>query len=143
MPRIRYAHWEHFEHLAAIGVPGYGGSRAEAFAQTTFALTEIVTRLRAACPDVRVEVACEDSGPEYLLVGWLNAVVLEMATRRMLFGRFEVSLDGAWLRASMFCEPVEGARHLPAVNIKGATLTDLALRELFSGGWLAQFVVGV
>jgi SHS2 domain-containing protein len=66
-----------------------------------------------------------------------------MATRRMLFSRFEVRLDGGRLDADAWGEPVDVGRHCPAVEIKGATYTELDVRRLADGAWLAQCVVDV
>jgi SHS2 domain-containing protein len=77
-----------------------------------------------------------------LLVDWLNALVYEMATRHMLFGRFDVAIDGATLKATAWGERVDVARHEPAVEIKGATYTALRLERL-DGHWVAQCIVDV
>jgi tRNA nucleotidyltransferase (CCA-adding enzyme) len=78
-----------------------------------------------------------------LLVDWLNALILEMAARHMLFSRFEVSLDGHRLNATAWGEPIDLGRHQPAVEIKGATYTALKVGRMESGQWLAQCVVDV
>jgi len=65
-----------------------------------------------------------------------------MATRRMLFSRFAVRLQGARLAAEAWGEPVDGARHQPAVEVKGATYTGLRVAPQ-DGGWVAQTVVDV
>ncbi|HET20312.1 MAG TPA: archease, partial [Chromatiales bacterium] len=60
----------------------------------------------------------------------------------MLFGRFEVRIETGRLRATAWGEPVDQARHQPAVEVKGATLTQLAVRQ--EGDlWVAQCVVDV
>ena len=60
----------------------------------------------------------------------------------MLFGRFAVHLDGSRLSAEAWGEPVDAARHSPAVEIKGATYTTLRVaRE--GERWVAQTVVDV
>jgi SHS2 domain-containing protein len=65
-----------------------------------------------------------------------------MATRRMLFSRFAVRLEGARLAAEAWGETVDVARHHPAVEVKGATYTTLRVAPQ-GGGWLAQTVVDV
>ena len=65
--------------------------------------------------------------PELLLFDWLNALVYEMAIRRLLFSRFEVKVEGPRLTARAFGEPVAVDRHEPAVEVKGATCTGLAV----------------
>jgi tRNA nucleotidyltransferase (CCA-adding enzyme) len=134
--------WEHFEHGADIGVRGYGPTKAAAFEQAALALTGVITDPTRVRPLERVEIACEAPDDELLLAHWLNAVVSEMAVRRMLFGRFEVKLDGHALKACALGEAASVARHEPAVEVKGATCT--ALRVAPAGhGWVAQTVVDV
>jgi SHS2 domain-containing protein len=66
-----------------------------------------------------------------------------MATRHMLFGRFEVRIDGDQLEGRAWGEPVDVARHHPAVEVKGATLTQLRVAKEPDGTWVAQCVVDV
>ncbi len=141
--------WEHFPHGADIGVRGWGPSPARAFEQAALALTWIVTAAEVR-PETEVEVACEAPDLELLLVEWLNAVVFEMAVRRMLFGRFAVTIEGedgpggVRLRGRLWGEPVDIARHAPAVEPKGATVTALRVaREPDDGRWSAACVVDV
>jgi SHS2 domain-containing protein len=89
-----------------------------------------------------VRIACEASDPESLLYDWLNALVFEMATRSVLFARYEVTLEGGRLRAVAFGEPVEVERHQPAVEVKGATWTGLKVVHQ-QGSWVAECVVDV
>ena len=137
------ARWQHFRHEADIGVRGIGATLAEAFEQAALALTAVITDPARVRPTERVGFACRNADPEFLLVDWLNALVYEMATRRMLFARFEVSIEGARLEAAGWGEGVEVARHRPAVEVKGATLTELRVARSPSGEWLAQCVVDV
>ena len=37
---------------------------------------------------------CEAPDLELLFVEWLNAIIYEMAVRKMLFGRFSVRIEG-------------------------------------------------
>jgi tRNA nucleotidyltransferase (CCA-adding enzyme) len=135
--------WEHFSHGADIGVRGIGASREEAFEQTALALIAVITDPRTVRPDKTVEIACEAPDDELLLVEWLNAVVYEIATRRMLWSRFSVRIEGHRLRATAWGEKTEVARHQPAVEVKGATYTNLAVKRDTSGVWTAQCVVDV
>ena len=140
------ARWEHFEHGADIGVRGFGPTLAAAFEQAALALVGVVTDPAGVLPQEPVELACEAPDDELLLVAWLNAVVTEMAARRMQFGRFEVQIDGHDLAARAWGEPVSVARHQPAVEVKGATCTALRVLPVHDEpgqGWLAQTVVDV
>ncbi len=136
-------HWEHFEHRADIGVRGVGDTLAEAFAQAAVALCAIVTDPARVRPREAVTLHCEAPDRELLLVDWLNALIFEMATRRMLFSRFDVHLEDGRLRARAWGEPLEVARHRPAVEVKGATYTELRVCRDAQGRWVAQCVVDV
>ncbi|KVW97336.1 archease [Thiobacillus denitrificans] len=137
------ARWEHFPHQADMGVRGVGPTLAAAFEQAALAMTAIVTDLDWVAPDEAVGIRCEAPDSELLLVDWLNALILEMAARHMLFSRFEVSLDGQRLHATAWGEAVDTQKHQPAVEVKGATYTELKVVRDESGQWLAQCVVDV
>lgn len=137
------AHWEHFEHDADVGVRGIGATKDEAFEQAALAMTAAITDPAGLNPTETVEIECDAPDDELLLVDWLNALIYEMATRRLLFGRFEVHLNGERLTAQAWGEPVDVARHQPAVEVKGATLTCARVEQNSTGQWLAQCVVDV
>jgi SHS2 domain-containing protein len=137
------ASWEHFAHGADIGIRGIGPTREAAFEQIALALTGVVTDVDAVRPERAVPITCEAPGDDLLLVDWLNALVYEMATRRMLFRDFGVTIDQSRLHAIAWGEPVDQVRHEPAVEVKGATYTALRVERLEDGRWLAQCVVDV
>jgi SHS2 domain-containing protein len=136
------AGWSHFDHGADIGVRGTGASEAEAFAQAACALTAVVTDLEDVTARDKVAIRCAAPDDTLLLVDWLNAIIYEMATRDMLFSRFELRIEDGRLEAEIWGEPLDFARHRPAVEVKGATLTEA--RVLCEDGtWTAQCVVDV
>jgi SHS2 domain-containing protein len=135
--------WEHYEHGADIGVRGFGPTLDTAFEQTAIALTAVVTDPGAVEEREAVSLSCTEENSDLLLADWLNAVVYAMATRHMLFHRFAVEIDGEHLMATAWGEPVDVDRHHPAVEVKGATYTDLAIRHGPGGEWIAQCVVDV
>jgi tRNA nucleotidyltransferase (CCA-adding enzyme) len=134
--------WEHFSHQADMGVRGFGATLAAAFEQAARAMTAVVTG-EAIAPSEAVAIRCEAPDDELLLVDWLNALILEMASRNMLFGRFAVAVVGHRLEATAWGEAVDPERHRPAVEIKGATYTELKVGRDESGRWMAQCVVDV
>lgn len=135
--------WEHFPHQSDIGVRGFGSSKEAAFENAGLALTAVSTDLASVSPTQAVQVVCEAPDDELLLVDWLNALVYEMDTRKMLFGRFTVHLNDHSLHATAWGEPIEVAKHQPAVEVKGATYTELSVRQDEQGRWVAQCVVDV
>jgi len=137
------ASWEHFAHGADIGVRGMGASIEEAFEQAALAMTAVVVAPESVRLETTVQLTGSGRDIEDLLVEWLNALVFEMATRRMIFGAFRVRFEDGRLVATATGETVEPARHEPAVEIKGATYTALAVQRQPDGTWLAQCVVDV
>jgi len=135
--------WAHFQHGADIGVRGFGATREEAFVQAAIGLTAVITDPESVAAVFPVTIACQAPDDELLLVDWLNALIFEMSTRRMLFGRFEVVISGSELEATAWGEAVDVARHHPAVEVKGATYTELELSRQPDGRWRAQCVVDV
>jgi SHS2 domain-containing protein len=136
-------HWEHFPHEADIGVRGVGATKEEAFEQAAVALTAVITDPDGVAPLEEVNVECEAPDDELLLAEWLNALIYQMSTRRMLFARFEVRFDNSRLSGKARGEPVDIVKHAPAVEVKGATYTQLKVARDETGAWLAQCVVDV
>lgn len=136
------ARWEHFAHGADVGVRGFGATREEAFEQAALAMTAVITDPAGVAPREALTLQCEAPDEELLLADWLNALIYEMSSRRMLFSRFSVRIDGTRLDAQAWGETADVARHHPAVEIKGATYTGLRV-ALRGGEWVAQTVVDV
>ena len=135
--------WEHFAHEADIGVRGIGPSKEQAFEQAAMALTAVITDLKTIKLEQRVNITCEASDDEMLLVNWLNSLIYEIASRRMLFGRFEIFINKNQLSALAWGEKLDITRHSPAIEVKGATVTNLSVKQDRNGRWIAQCVVDV
>lgn len=135
--------WEHFPHVADMGVRGVGPSREIAFEQAALAVCALVTELSTVRSEEEITIRCEAPDEEVLLVDWLNGVVFEMASRHMVFSRFHVRIEDGRLTASASGERVDPERHPPGVEVKGATFTELTVNERENGSWVAQCVVDV
>jgi SHS2 domain-containing protein len=135
--------WEHFSHDADIGIRGYGDTVEAAFAQAAVAMTAVICDVQNVRPLVPVAVYCEAPDYELLFADWINALVYEMAVKRMLFSRFDVRINGRVLQAEIWGEAVDTERHQPAVEVKGATYTELRVIREQDGTWMAQCVIDV
>ena len=112
-----------------MGIRGFGRTKQEAFEQAALALTAIITDLKTIEVKEQIEFVCEAQiEDELLLVEWLNALLYEMATRQMLFGRFE------W---------VGRGRIMNFIEVKAATYCDLKVKCDENQGWSAQCIVDV
>jgi SHS2 domain-containing protein len=135
--------WEHFSHAADVGIRGWGHTPAEAFAHAALALTAVVTDPAKVKLSETLEIDCTAATLDVLLFRWLNAVVFQMATRNLLLGAFDVAIDNGRLKARAYGESVVRERHAPAVEVKGATFTELKVEQCADGRWLAQCVLDV
>jgi SHS2 domain-containing protein len=135
--------WEHFEHDADVGLRATAPTREALFEAMAEALTALVTNPEDVRPVESVTIRCEAPDDALLLTDWLNALIFEMATRKMLFGDWRVSINGRVLDATATGEPVDRDRHEPVVEVKGATYTALAVDQDSEGKWHGQCIVDV
>ena len=135
--------WELYSHDADVGIRGFGADLGQAFEALGLALTSAICDLTRVRPVLWVEVHCAAQDAESLLYEWINAIVYEMSTRQMLFSRYRVTLADHTLTGTLWGEPLDTARHRPAVEVKGGTYTDLRVQRAESGIWTAQCVIDV
>lgn len=135
--------WQTFAHEADVGIRGSGATLANAFAGAATAMTSVICDPDRIADRETVTVKCAAPDDELLLVDWLNALIYEMATRHMLFSRFDVGITNHHLTATAWGELVDISRHHPAAEVKGASYCELAVGRQADGQWLAQCVVDV
>lgn len=135
--------YELYAHGADVGIRGLGVDPSQAFEAVALALTSAITDPGAVSAKYAVDIHCQGANLESLLYEWINALVYEMATRRMLFSRYRVAVRGTHLAAEAWGEPLDSVRHQPAVEVKGATYTDLRVDQTRPGTWTAQCIIDV
>ena len=126
-----------------MGIRGFGETKEEAFEQAALAMVAISVEPGSIEQNEQVEITCKQDDDELLFIDWLNRIIYEMATRKMLFSKFEVRIDGDKLAAKAFGEKLDLKRHRPVVEIKGATYSDLLIHRDDSGTWTAQCIVDI
>ena len=117
--------WEHFHHLADIGVRGTAPTLEGAFEDAAVALMAVICNPSEVTPQTAVEIRCDAPEPDILLADWLNALIYEMDVRKMLFSKFRVRIDGDTLSAVAWGEKADPARHQTAVEVKAATYMEI------------------
>ena len=135
--------WEHFPHEADIGIRGAGATKEQAFEQAAVALTAVITEPQKVAPEQKVEITCQASDDELLFADWLNSLLYEMDTRKMLFSRFEVHIEGNHLSGTAWGEKINVSKHTPTTEVKAATYAELSVRQDEDGSWIAQCIVDV
>jgi len=135
--------WEHFEHPADIGIRGFGTTKAEAFGQAALALTAVIIEPKEVAAKEQVRICCQAADDQILFVDWLNSLLYQMDVRRMLFGKFEVRIEGGLLEAAVWGQKIDDLPQQPVVEVKGASFAMLKVCEEKKGLWVAQCVVDV
>ena len=143
--------WEQFDVEAAVGVRGWGPSRAAAVAQ----LTRGVFSLSAAPATVEVrerrEVRAQAAGPEALLVTWINECLYVHDVEGFVARRIEIEVfddtarsGGERLRLHSFLhgEEVDPSRHRLGTVVKAATMREVSTRAS-EGGFETRLVLDV
>ncbi len=141
-PPVKAGH-DHFPHDADLGVRGVGPCLAAAFEQAGMALSSAMTPLEDVAPLIEVGIQCAAPDNRILLIDWLNALILQMTIRRMLFSRFRVKITDHRLDGAAWGESLDPARHHPALEPKGATFAASRVERQPDGTWIAQCVVDV
>lgn len=135
--------WEHFEHDADIGIRGFAPTLEQAFEQAAVAMTAVMTNPEPLTESSAVAITCKAPNNELLLVDWINELIYQTAVHRLLFKRYQVEIADGKLSAIAFGEAVDRQKHQIAVEIKGATFTELHVHQQPDSVWVAQCVVDV
>jgi SHS2 domain-containing protein len=143
MPEKQTPHWEHFDHDADMGIRGIAPTLAESFEQAALALTAVITEPDEIGITESISIKCRAPDNELLFLDWINELIYQMATRHLIFGRYEVTIEQGELTATACGETVDRIKHQPAVEIKGATFTELRVYRNGEAMWIAQCIVDV
>ena len=140
---MSFTPYETFEHGADVGVRGYGRRLEEAFANGARALFSLmVENFEAVQPTEKTPVEVSAEVPDELFVAWLNRLLTLSALEHRIFRDFEVEIRGKALQGIAYGEEFNPQKHLPGLEVKGATFT-LARVEKRGDLWIAQCVVDV
>jgi tRNA nucleotidyltransferase (CCA-adding enzyme) len=135
--------WEHFHHAADIGIRGIAESVEQAFENAAYAMTAVMIDPKHIPPKQNISVSAQAPDIELLLVDWLSSIIYQTDTRKMLFSSFKVSIDGLSLNAQISGSPISKCISIPAVEVKGVTYAELAVKQNQNGLWVAQCVLDV
>ncbi len=134
------------EHVADMGIHGWGSSCAEAFEETAAAMFELMAELEGVESDREVAVSCEGTDLEELLVEFLNGLILradieDVVLERVAVDRLEYA-GGRWrLAARARGLPRERAAGRFLTEVKAATYYGASVSENSEGRWEARCVV--
>lgn len=135
--------YELFDHKADMGLRGYGRTPAEAFEQAGLAFTAIMTNPTTVDAKIEYTLTCQAPALDLLFYEWINALVYTVATEKLIFSRYHIKIEGMTLKATAWGEHIDLQKHDLAVEIKGATFTELKVYQCYNHIWIAQCVVDV
>ena len=135
--------WEHFEVEADVGVRGWGGTRAEAFAQVTRGVFALLVSPEQVQPRERREVRAQADGPESLLVAWIDECLYVHDIEGFVARTVDMTVCTDTLaHGVLHGEPVDPGRHRLGTVVKGATYHRVTVVER-DGGHEASIIVDV
>jgi SHS2 domain-containing protein len=140
--------WELFSHKADMGIRGKGLTFEEAFEQAGLALTGVLMDPNQIKHEILVHLSCSAAKMDILFYDWINELIYEMARSHLIFGRFDVKIKQEQsgqltLEGDAWGETIDIQRHKIAVEVKGATFTELKAEKCPNGEYLVQCIVDV
>ena len=121
--------YELIEHTADVGVKAYGKTVAEAFEHAAEGMFDIITDESTIDPVGQYDIQLEAPDLEQLLVDWLSKLLFLNDAQDLVFGKFQVTLTGNRLSASVFGEKYDTKKHGMGVEIKAVTYHMLQVQE--------------
>lgn len=113
--------YELVEHTADVGVKAYGKTISEAFEHAAVGMFDIITDESKIEPVGQFNIELEAPDLEQLLVDWLSKLLFLNGAEELVFGKFEVTLSGNRLTASVYGEKYDTKKHRMGVEIKAVT----------------------
>jgi SHS2 domain-containing protein len=122
-------HYELVEHTADVGIKAFGKTVAEAFEHAARGMFDIITDESTIDPVGQYDIELEAPDREQLLVDWLSKLLFLNDAQDLVFGKFQVTLTGNKLSASVFGEKYDTKKHRMGVEIKAVTYHMLQVNQ--------------
>lgn len=134
--------WAHFnESDGNLTICGYGHTLSSAFEKAGLAVTALMIKPEMVVPRKRISLVCSANTPEQLFYEWIDNLILESQARRMLFSRFSVEVEDSFLRADLWGEDIDIARHKLKHRIFGVKAAGLGIDKTEDDFYAAHCVV--
>ena len=135
--------YETFEHTADIGIRARAGSLNDLFADAARGLFSVmVSNPESIRPLEDFPFRVQGDRYDDLLFDWLDELLYAFATRRVVFGDFDVRVEPGGLSATARGEPIDLRRHHLDVEVKAITYHGLKVQPE-GDGWLTEVIVDI
>ena len=139
---------ETFEHIADVGIRGWGGTPEEAFVGGAKAMMGVMFDTSTVERKKVIEVECSADDLGALFVEWLNALLTQRDLEEMVFSDFEVRIEEGGeektLKGKALGEGYDPERHEFRTEVKAATYSQLKVyHDEQKKMYVAQCIVDV
>lgn len=121
--------YELINHTADVGVKAYGKTVAQAFEHAAKAMFDIITDSSVVSPVGQYDITLEAPDLEQLLVDWLSKLLFLNGAKNLVFGKFEVTIQGTSLQAHVYGEQYDTKKHKIGTEIKAVTYHILEVHQ--------------
>ena len=120
--------YEQFSHTADIGVRVFGTTLKELFENAAFAMFDILADLDGINGEITQDFELTAPNYEELLISWLDELLYNFYTKKIIFFKFEVrELSQDLVRAKAYGRSVNDNRNRLKTEIKAATYYNLKI----------------
>lgn len=121
------------EHTADAGIEAVGATLEEAFEHAARGMYSLMVDPDRVAEAERVTVRIDGRDEADLLERWLKELLFITDTTGLVFGRFDVTIQGNQLEGAAYGEPLDAERHEQRGDIKGVTKHMTAVDRLDGG----------
>ncbi len=121
--------YSQFDHTADIGLEAWGKDLEEAFREAARGMFDVITDVNTIEARSSVEVKVTGDSLEMLLVDFLSELVFLFEVRGMVFGEFDVTIEGLTLTAVCRGEPLDMEKHPQGSAVKAVSYHDISVER--------------
>ncbi|HGE70436.1 TPA: archease [Candidatus Poribacteria bacterium] len=131
------------DHTADIGIIAYGKDLAELFANSAYAMFDILTEADKIDGKDSFEIQISAKSLEELLITWLDELLFRYETERIVCNRFIIdNIDEKSIKATVFYEKIDHDKHDIKTEIKNVTYHQLEIKKV-RNRWQARVIFDV
>jgi len=121
--------YELIDHTADICIKAYGKDISQAFAHAAQAMFDIITDNSTIDTVGEYTIVLEASDLEQLLVDWLSELLFLNSAKNLVFGSFQIDIEGNQLTAHVCGEHYDTSKHGMGVEIKAVTYHMVEVKQ--------------
>lgn len=131
------------DHTGDIRIEVFGNSLKELFANSAYALFDVITDASKITPQLADTVEVSGVDQEELLVNWLSELNFLFLTELKVFNKFEIEhINENELTATVLGEKFNSHKHPFHTEIKAITFHDLQIKKV-KDQWKTKIVFDI